>query len=327
MFALPIDVIAGVCAGVLLFRLGLPSLIPLLVWVPLAQSVVSIGFMLGLITTSIWQLARPLFAMGHGIPFGVWISIACAGAGLILVEHLLEWLPLLDGIVAPLLLLAVGWLLFLSAPEKTPRYLVVVSACAAGALGWLTLHVWAIPLALPALLMGLFGFTAAKQGEPVAQEEQRPLRESVIGVALGVLPGLGPGLMGLLWNSNRFSPFTAIANLIFSLGYVALSGKVRSMPAELLSSSGWEWSELFVVLLGAVCIAWGFEQLLPAFSFSISLEHWSFLQVLALILLGNNATLLVVGAAWSWSRLMRYWGIDLSLGLLVLIPPIVWFYS
>lgn len=327
MLPLPIEVIAGACAGVLLFRLGLPHLIPLLVWVPLAHVFVSIGFMMGLISSSVWQLSRPLFSRGQSFPFGVLISLACAGAGLSLVEWVLPFLFLVEGIISPLLVAAVLWVLFFSSHGDRVRILVIGCGVLALVLGWFSLRVWAIPLALPALLLGLFGFSSVEQRQPTAAEEMHPLRESVVGVILGILPGLGPGLMGVWWGSSHFSPFTGIANLIFSLGYVALSGKIRSAPAELLSSTALGWNEIFLVIVCGVFMAWGFEQLLPLFSFSLPLSFWSFLHVVALIFLGSASTLLLAIAALAWSRAAHEWGVFPSLGLLVLIPPIVWFYS
>lgn len=289
------------------------------------DSTLPVSFLLGLISSSIWQLAQPLFVRGESFPVGVGISLFCAGIGLLLVQFFLPFLSYLEPFTAPLLGMATFWLIFLS-PYRGSRITLIAMGFWAFALGWLVLHVWAIPLALPALLLGLFGFSAQEKGEPLTLE-QNPWKESMLGVLLGVLPGWGPGIMGLIWNDKQFSPFTGIANLVFSIGFVAISGKIRSAPAELFAQTPAEWSELFLLLLCGICIAWGIEQLFPALDYSIPLMGWTLLHLLAIVWLGNISTLLVTLTALAWFYAAREWNIHSSLGLLVLIPPIVWFYS
>ena len=300
---------------------------PVLVWIPLLGVFSSSGVVVGLIASSVWQLARPLFVRAQGFPFPVAVAWVCAVMGLLLVEYFSGAVSAAEPFIPLVVVVATALLIYFSAVTWKDR------ACSAGIVGacfitgWHILHVWTIPLALPALLMGLFGFSPSAEASPSALRSTHAWRESAVGVVLGILPGLGPGLMGVLWHAAGFSPLTGIANLIFSVGFVALAGKVRSVSAEALAGAAWPWHEVIVLLLAAACIAWGLEQLLPVFSQTVSPTAWIILHVAAFVWWGNPATLGIVLMGWILHRLLGELHFPPSWGLLVLLPPIVWFYS
>ncbi len=229
----------------------------------------------------------------------------------------------LEPLIPFVLLFILGILFSHRAYSRLPLVIAIV-ACLV--IGWLLLQRWTIPLALPAWLSGFF-FSNTELTPRSASSFFQCVRDALLGVLAGVLPGLGPGLIGIAWFSHSFSFALVVSNLVFSVGFVSLSGRLRSIPAAVLgegSLPSWEW--LVVWLFVA---AWVSAFVFSFHSFSLfppGLFLGALLTIFFLGILGNVSTLLVLAAGFLVSRLLAAFRLPRELGLLVLIPSLFFFY-
>ncbi|MEK6902502.1 MAG: hypothetical protein AABX02_02865, partial [archaeon] len=251
------------------------------------------------------------------------IGFGVAAAGLLALTFFPFSLSMLTSFIVPLLLLSILWLMVRSTLPFVPLLggvgVVLLS-------GWFGLHVWVIPLALPALLLGFFGAVGHENASPSAGETNHPFRNAGLGVLSGLLPGIGPGIMGALWFYGHSSPSLRVANLVFSLGFVSLTGAVRSYPAGILSSTSlpsWEW--ILGYTLAGFLLAFGVSFFLPR-AWVVPLFFFFIFHSFFLFLFGGIATLLLILLSFFISRLLLHFHLPLSLCSLCLLPSILWFY-
>lgn len=148
-----------------------------------------------------------------------------------------------------------------------------------------------------------------------------------MGTVMGFLPGLGPGLAGALWLGERGSLSLISANLIFSLGFVLLEGRVRSYPAAWVSFDiPPDILSMLFLILAALVFAWGIWPLIPA-HFSIPPSLWTALQWVGLLVFGGFAAIAVGVLAFSLRQMIHFYHQPPSLGMWVLLLPIIWFYA
>ncbi len=309
--------------GLVLFRLGMPFIFPLFIWVPLLSFSPSWLFVVGLVSASLAWEARAVMVSSSLIPAEWLIGLVVAGIGLLGVVFFQEYLPILTFLIVPLLALSLVYLLVRS---THPVLFFGFGMAFVLLAGWFGLLVWVIPFALPALLLGFFGSVSFHASIPPAGEKSHPVRDSILGVFSGILPGIGPGVMGALWFSGQSSSSLRVSNLVFSLGFVSLTGAVRSYPAGILSSfslPSWEWlvaySLVGFLLAYGVCFLFSFSTSLPLFFFFL-------LHAFLLFLLGGVSTLLIIFLSYFISRLLLHFHLPLSLCSLCLLPSILWFY-
>jgi hypothetical protein len=282
-----------------------------------------------------WSLHAPFVAGLSGVlivssspysspfpPLPVFLGLACGVGGVFLLSifsfsfsSVEGWVPLLAG-------LFVGILLVFS---DRPFFSMMAGLGVVLASGYLVLVHWVVPLGVPSFLAGLSGFRAQADRYSYSSSFASSLRDAWLGVLAGLLPGIGPGLLGLV--GSRFSPSLGVANLVFSLGLVGLVGSVRSAPAAVLAffpSSGWAsilfWLILSVLVGGLLSSAFPSSQagesvLAPVILFLI------------LLLLGGWLSIGCALMGILVSRVLESWGIPPEVGLVFLLPSIVLFYS
>lgn len=318
-----LELVSGVVLAVVLFRLGMPSIFPLFIWVPLLSFSPSWLFIIGLVSASLAWEARGVIVSSSLIPMDWLIGFFIAGIGLLGIVFFHDLIPTLTLLIVPVLSVSLLFLLFRSTHPFFP-FLIGVGFVLFS--GWFGLHAWVVPFALPALLLGFFGSIPIENGSPSAREDSRPIPNAVLGVFSGLLPGIGPGIVGALWFSGHSSPALRVSNLVFSLGFVSITGSVRSYPAGVLSSfslPSWEWliAYSFIGFLLAYGICFLFS-----FSLSVPFVFFFLLHAVVLVLLGGIATLGLIFLSFCVSRLLIRFRLPLSLCSLCLIPSILWFY-
>jgi hypothetical protein len=232
-----------------------------------------------------------------------------------------------EGVLAPLLLfLLVLLLLFFHYPKPLLFFGLIVCL----SVGWLSLKHWTVPLALPALLIGFFGLDEHPfSRDPASHESWGVLvRDALVGVAAGLLPGFGPGLISLFWFSVRPSVSLAVSNLVFSLGFVAISGKVRSAPAAFLVMDALpSWAIILCWLGVSFILVLCLFRLFPNALFRVDTIWISFFYAGMFLLLGGWLSLGTMLLAFCVSQMLRQMHLPPSLGLVMLIPSLVWFYA
>jgi hypothetical protein len=112
---------AGVLFGIVLFRLGLPSLMPVLIWLPALEGVEISGIAIGLIASSVWQLSRPLLAGETFFPLPVGVALCCAGVGLLVVDYFFVFLSFFEPLLPFFLVVMMGLLVYFSSPDWKGR--------------------------------------------------------------------------------------------------------------------------------------------------------------------------------------------------------------
>lgn len=322
MFLL-LEGLAGILVALLLLRAGMPSIFPLLIWIPLLWVSPSWLFLIGFVSASLAWEARAFSYSSSFFPREWIIGWIIAFAGLASLVIFDFSFSTLTPFLVPILLFSLLALVFRSVGNP---FIFVSGLILVLLVGWFGLHVWVVPFALPALLLGFLGSLSTPILHPSANEPTHPIRDSVLGVFSGLLPGIGPGLITALWLSDSTSPSLRVSNLVFSLGLVSISGAVRSYPAGILSSfplPSWEW--ILVYILACFFLAFGLSFLFT-FSFSLSPFFFFVLHSFLLFLLGGFSTLLLILLAYSISRLLLHFHLPLSLCSLCLVPSILWFY-
>jgi hypothetical protein len=314
-----IDLLAGVVIGALLMRAGMNSPALALMGLSILGNF-STELALGLVGACIWHYSlhsnRLIAWQQKWIPWGVGM-FAC-----LLLSQFLFLVRGLELIIFPLLLAGTISLLIFGPGALFARALAMGSMLL---LGWFALHVWVFPFALLALLAGLFGWRSS----PTTKADWFPAhvwRDSLLGVGLGILPGLGPGLVGLFWPSLKQSPALQISNYIFSLGFVVLTGNVRSVHAQVLSGSSLDIFSICILLIAIACMCMGLEKIIP-FIEALHVGWWSWLQGIGIAFLGGLPGMGLLALAWVAQQWLRALKMDPNWGLFVLVGPILWFYA
>lgn len=270
-------------------------------------------------------LASSLLAFSSSSPFRSLNSLMGLIGGVLGVffySQIYSSLPPLEGMVPWLMVGMVGMIIFFS---PYPTLKLVSGLLLSLALGYLVLVRWVVPIGVSAILMGLSRFRPLANQPSVEYSIGSCARDAGIGVAAGLLPGVGPGLIGLV--GRHFSPALGISNLVFSLGLVSLSQNVRSAHAATLAFHSMPvWTEVIFWLLLGVFLSSVLDTLLP-----YSWESPPFLQVgVHLSILAWAGGWIGLGGgilAWSLARFFSARGIPSELGLVFLIPPLWLFYS
>lgn len=303
-----------------LVRLGLPSLFALVVWLPLVEHTPMLwGWVVGLSCVALVDHARASRAYD-----AIWIGCGIGIGGVGLVSLMGSWIPL-DVLVVPL----VGAALFMAALSTFSfRVEWAVGLGSVLALGWWGLHAWVIPAALPALLIGWWGVSSPEGSAYENPSRREHVGAALLGCAAGFLPGLGPGLMRVFDRAHRPAAALGVSNLVFSLGLVALNGKVRSVAAGALSMSALpEWIVVVAWVGVGVVVAYGVSECILPASFSFSSRVWIGVHLLGVVLVGGLASLVLCACAACMRRALDAWRLDSTWGVFVLVPSIVWFYS
>ncbi len=317
-------VLVGGFFSFLLFKSGLPNLVPVLLWVPVLSFLDDGGILLGMIGGSLFFLVNQDQSPGPFSFLDLVMGFA-AGFGGLFVFSFFPFSGVLDAVIFPLLVLSFLWLVY-STRHSLLAFLGGSALCLL--IGWFALHVWVIPLALPALLGGFFLSANAEFSIYRPTRLWDRARDSIIGVFSGVLPGLGPGLVGLFWFSSRASPSLLIANLVFTTGFVSLSGRIRSFAAAALNYQSLpDWPYVLAWLFFSVLVSFTLNQFFSKPLAILPLEGWVLLHAFSFVWLGGHSTLLLFCLSFCSRSLLVHHQLPLSLGLLTLFLPILWFYG
>lgn len=315
-----LELFLGMVVGILLSRVGLPSVFPLLIWFSLVENSSLAWFLVGFVSACIIHLSftHPSFSREH-----IFIGFLSA---CIIFPFYVFLIPknFLDTFIFPLLLLAcAGW--FFSTLSFRPRDVVGgLFLCAAGF--WL-LHERAIPAALPAFFLGWWGL-AWVDFPSSTQTASHPLRDACLGCFSAILPGLGPGLMNAIWLSGRSSPAMGVSNLIFSIGLLSSHGSVRSaIAAELSSLSSIPWFVLLAAVGWCLSSAYFLYTYSPSSLPSFPRWEWVVIHLAGIFWVGGLISVCAVLASYSLRRLFQLGHFSLDYGTFILIPSILYFYA
>jgi hypothetical protein len=315
-----LELFLGVFAGIFLFRAGLPAIFPVLLWIPSLENVSFTWILLGLISSGlVWEFILRENCSHLDILVGFIFSV------FFLFIHASFFQSIsLDFLVFPVLIMAIASWSFFSLRDF-PRTLgggVLLSVA-----GWWLLHERVISSSLPSFFSGWFGWSSPPLSVYANPSFFRRAADATLGCFLGFLPGLGPGLVHSLWFSGKSSPAMSVSNLIFSIGWWAQTGKVRSaVAAELGSSSSLSWGVILAGLAIAVVLAFFIGQWLCALEFSPPPFAWSFFLLGGIALAGGFSAILVAVGSFSLRMVFERWGIPPSSGSFILLPSILWFY-
>lgn len=305
----------------LLYRIGLPSLFPLLILVPFFPPSFSWCVLVGMVGVFLVESSPflPLF-----FPWRAWaVVFGVSALGLIFYSVLISLLPLFERVIPFMLIMGLLVLLFSAVPKN--NWMIPSLALCLG-MGFFVFEHAVIPLSLPAWLAGFFGLSFVDS--PVNPRRGNPVVHSLAGVFAGLLPGLGPGLMGLIVSSSRALPYLSLTNLVFSLGLVALSARVRSFPAAAFSVQVLpEWPTLLAAIFLGVLLASIFRSMLVWSISPVPIFFWQLAFLVVLFVFGGLSTFLVWVLAVSLARILDHWAVSPALGLAGLIPSIFLFYS
>ncbi len=310
----------GFGLGWLLFRVGFHSVYPLLLLLPLLFSESDAYWVIGLASASIIGLLHETPSSSHE---DVVIALGVAMVGWLFALFFVGFFPL-ETSVFPVLMLITFWWLF---NIPSPRFLSLAAVLFIFAGGWWLLHVHSFPLALSAFFSGWWSVSFLTSHTSYSFSRVQKIRDAVIGCVLGFLPGVGPGIAQSLWFSGRSSPVLVITNLIFSLGYFLLHGRVRSVFASSLVSFP-AISVLSLIFSLALLLLFGiiFWNIFPHFYFSIPSFWVVFLLGVSFFFAGGFLPLLIWLLAFASRKLSDSFSLSPDLGSLILLPSIVWFY-
>ncbi|MFH0970916.1 MAG: hypothetical protein V1776_05700 [Candidatus Diapherotrites archaeon] len=313
----------GCASAFFLRRSGFVSLFPFLLLFPSLSSILDWSFLIGLVgfllaSESFSPLEKFVFSRDIWVGFGLSIF---ALFSMRFFSFLVDAVEPFLGLGFVLLLFSLLFFSHLSLRVLLPGVVLCL------VMGYFVLVRWSVPFALPSLLLGFFGFSFTGFFPSSSSSFFNSLKDALIGIAAGIFPGFGPGLLSFFWFSNKSSPSLGVANLVFSMGYLDISGNLRSVPAAILAEvffPSWEWMVLW--LFFAVWISMILLSFFPSPSESSIFLSMS-ISVLVLFLLGGVISLGVFLLSFVASHLLREWGLSPSLGLLVLIPPLLFFYA
>lgn len=315
-----LELFLGALAGIFLLRAGLPAIFPVLLWIPSLENISFTWLLLGLISSGlVWEFLLRENCSHLDIFFGFFFSF------LFLLVHAFFFHSFsFDFLVFPVLIIAILCWSFFSRNDF-PRslaggFLVSVS-------GWWLLHERVISSSLPSFFSGWFGGSSPPRSTYDNFSFFRRAGDAILGCFLGFLPGLGPGLVHSLWFSGKSSPAMSVSNIIFSIGWWAQTGKVRSaVAAELGSSSSLSWGVILFGLAIAVVVAFFIGRWLHALEFMLPPPAWSIFILFGLALVGGFPAVLVMVGSFSLRMVFERWTIPLSSGSFILLPSILWFY-
>ena len=309
----------GLLIGFLGVRAGLFSLFSVLILLPFFP----------------WE-AHPIFVLGlsgsliastsEGVsPFHSLHSLVGIGVGFLGVWLLLPLSPFLGFLSAGLpFILGVGLVgLFITSPH--PKGVLLAGMGLVLLVGYLVLVRWVVPLGVPSVLMGFAGFRPFPSRAEGDFRFVSSLRDGLFGILTGFLPGIGPGLVGVV--HGRFSPSLGVSNLVFSLGLVSLLGNVRSAPAAalaFLSLPSWE-SLFFWLILSAFVSGWVFTSL--SFRWDPPLFFPWVVNAAVLFFAGGWLSLGCGLMSVCLSRVLEFFRLPPELILLFLLPSLWLFYS
>jgi hypothetical protein len=317
------EIFVGVFASVLLTRLGMPSIIPILVWVPAFPFLGNWGLLVGLVLGSLVSQTLELEQSSFFIPKGLLAGIFLGIAGVLIYQFTNFSFAWLEIFIVPVLLVALFRLLL---DPFHRRFVSVIGMFFCLLVGWMVLHEWVIPLALPALLLGFFGGIFSPDFTPAKTDNVSVWKDGIIGVFAGLLPGLGPGIIGLLWYSQNVSSSLIVSNMIFSFGMALLEEKVRSYPASFLIGQPIESVSFFLLwCVCAVVLAFGFWKIFQFYSFPVPFG-WNIVHWIGLFVMGGLLTIGVGLLGYCVRMFLSHHKLPLSYGMLSLLGPIVWFY-
>lgn len=315
-----LELFLGVLVGVFFLRAGLPSIFPLLIWIPALSERVEFAFILGIASAG---LAHGLKNDSFSSREDILIGFIFAALALFFVDHFVP--PhALDGLVFPLLFLALaGSLIFL--------FFFRLRDAAGGVLllflGWWLLHERTIPLVLPAFFAGWFGFSWNEHSIYVSHSRAKKIRDACIGCLSGFLPGLGPGLINAAWVSGRASFSLGVSNLVFSVGLLSQTGNVRSAVAAQLGNNPLPpWLILLAIFALGIVVSFLLSEFFSNPPFTFPLLAWVFFQSTGIFLMGGWSAAAVVVVSYSVRRFFQAQNISVHAGALVLVPSILWFY-
>lgn len=315
-----LELFAGVLVGVFFLRAGVPSIFPLLIWIPALSERIEFGFVLGIAAAG---LAHGLADESYSSREDIFIGFIFAALGLFFVEYFLP--PhALDGVVFPLLFLALAgslvYLLIFRPRDAAGGLLLLV-------FGWWLLHERVVPLVLPAFFLGWFGFSWSEHSIYASHSRVQKIRDACIGCLSGFLPGLGPGLINAAWASGRASFSMGVSNLVFSVGLLSQTGNVRSAVAAQLSNGPLpHWTMLVVIFSLGVLVAFFITVFFSRELFPVPAAAWILFQVAGILFIGGWSAGAVVLVSYSLRRFFQEKRLSVHSGMLVLVPSILWFY-
>lgn len=310
----------GFGLGWLLFRVGFHSVYPLLLLIPLLFSDSDAYWVIGLASASIIGLLHETPSSSHE---DLVIALGVAILSWLLASFFADYFPLENTVFPVLIVITFLWLFNIS----PPRLLSFAATILIFAGGWWLLHVHSFPLALSAFFSGWWSVSFLTSHTSYSFSRVQKIRDAFIGCVLGFFPGVGPGIAQSFWLSGRSSPVLGITNLIFSLGYFLLHGRVRSVFASSLVSFP-TISILSLIFSLALLLLFGiiFWNIFPYFYFSLP-SFWAiFLLGVCFLFLGGFSSFLIWLLAFASRKLLDSFSVSPDLGSLILIPSIWWFY-
>lgn len=307
----------GVLVGWWGSRTGMVSIFSILLIIPFLPWSFHAWFVIGVASSLVASPSLSPFRSADSV-----LGLLGGFLGVLLYSSFHSYLPPLDGIVPFLMMGMVALILLFSPHSKWKLFIGIVLSLA---LGYWVLVRWVIPLGVSSILMGLSGLRPLDVRYSTNASLVDSTRDAGIGILAGLIPGIGPGLIGLV--GGHFSPALGIANLVFSMGLVSISSSVRSAPAAALAFQLVPaWTEVMFGLVLGIFLAGLLHALFPP-----AKEPSSILQSgVTLLILACVGGWLAVGCAflaWGVERFFFSHGIPSELGLLFLVPPIWLFYA
>lgn len=313
-----IEWVLGLLAGWVGWRIGWVSIFSLLMVLPFLPWDFHSSFVVGLAGVLI------VSSSSSPSPFhsqDIFLGLLLGVVGVAIYSMFPLSLSLIEGWIP---WLGVGLLMVLLGSTRGPFRWVAGGLLLALGVGYLVLVRWTIPVGVPSLLVGLMGFRSFAGSTSTSSSLFSSLRDGVVGVFAGLLPGIGPGLLGL--TGARFSPSLSVANLVFSMGLVSLSGNIRSAPAAALAFVSWSrWEFILFGLVLSVLFSSVLTDIFPRKDDSFSWVSSAFL-LLILLFVGGWPSIGCALMGYAVSRLLEAGGVPSEVGLVFLLPSIMLFY-
>lgn len=309
----------GLLLGCLFFRVGFPSLFPLVLFLPFLLPHASAFFLIGVVSSS---LVGGIFLFPNQRWTDILLGVGVAALLLSVISFLSSFS--FDWIVFPLLVFSFVWLLFSLPHPFFPSFFAFLFILGAG---WWLLHERAVPGALPCFLAGWWGLSFFPVHELYSFSFFQKVRDAFLGSFLGLLPGFGPGLVNALWFSSNFSPVLGVSNVVFSLGYLSLTGHVRSIfAAELSRGDVLSLDILFLALLFSLIFSRVLFFVFPPAPVSLSPRVLIILGGAAILFVFGPSPFLVFGGAFFLRLVYDFFHFPSEWGSLILFPSLYWFY-
>lgn len=315
-----LELFLGVCIGALFMRSGLPSIFPLLIWIPLLGNYSSVWGVIGLACAGI---IFSIHQNENSSREDIFIGFIFSFLGLFIYSIFFSTFSI-DFLIFPVLLFALlAWLVV----SFRHGILYVAGGLFMLVVGWWLLHERVISFVLPAFFSGWWGVSWFHPSIYCFHSRSKKIVDSIIGCVLGILPGLGPGLVNALWLSGKASPALGVSNLIFSIGLLAQNGHVRSaVAAELGDVSSIPWFILLAGLAIGLVLSFFLSEWSSLKKIPIHPSAWFIFQLIGIILVGGILPFGVVLGTYSLRRVFNHWNISSDTGVFILLPSILWFY-